>query len=265
MNLIEFFGLKIKPRITKGKGMWNPLNNQICDGVICMRDKDVNCFLIKDTDGYIAIDSGYKNSRNIRAALTQFGISANEIKSVFLTHLDIDHAGGMDIRSQPVYPVEKIYLGAEEGKYLTGEYYRKKVLAHKCKLPIKLNSFTLLNDGESVSIGNYDIQAIYSIGHTLGHTTYIVNNKWLFSGDCIIANENGGYCFYDFWNTDTKLNMLSLKKLEKLCSDLNIKKVFTAHSGVLSPKEAFRHKQETPNWREKNFVFCQSADINPYE
>lgn len=265
MNLIEFFGLKIKPRITKGKGMWKPLNSQICGDIICLRDKDVNCFLIKDTDGYIAIDSGYKNSRNIRSALTQFGISADEIKAVFLTHLDIDHAGGMDKQSEIVYPNAKIYLGAEESKYLTSEYYRKKVLAHKCKLPIKLNEFTTLNDGESVLIGNYQIQAIFSIGHTLGHTAYIVNGKWLFSGDCIIANENGGYCFYDFWNTDTKLNMQSLNKLEILCNDLNVEKIFTAHSGVLSPIEAFKHKQETPNWRDKGFIFCRAADINPYK
>ena len=241
MNLIEFFGLKIKPRITKGKGMWNPLNNQIYDGVICLRDKDVNCFLLKDTDGYIAIDSWYKNSRNIRAALTQYGISANEIKSVFLTHLDIDHAGGIDIHSQSIYPNAKIYLGVQESKYLTGEYYRKKILFHKCKLPI------------------------YTVGHTLGHTAYIVNKKWLFSGDCIVANENGGYCFYDFWNSDTKLNMQSLEKLEKLCSDLKIEKVFTAHSGVLSPLTAFRHKNESPNWRKKGFIFCKTADINPYK
>lgn len=25
MNLIEFFGSKVKPRITKGKGLWKPL------------------------------------------------------------------------------------------------------------------------------------------------------------------------------------------------------------------------------------------------
>lgn len=266
MNLISFFGLKVKPRITRGKGMWNPLNTQISNGgIICIRDKDVNCFLIKGNDGYIAIDSGYKNSQNVRNALAKFGITVNKIKAVFLTHLDIDHAGGMDKKSNIVFPCAKIYLGYEESKYLSGQYCRKKVLFHKCKLPITLDGWNTLGDNETVICQNIKIQAVYAFGHTLGHTAYIVNDKILFSGDCIIANENGGYCFYDFWNSDTKLNIQSLKILKQLCNNKKIEKIYTSHSGILEPTVAFKNYNKTPTWRKKGFIFCKSADINPYK
>lgn len=265
MNLISFFGLKVKPKLTRGKGMWNPLNTQITkDGIVCIRDKDVNCFLIKTDSGYIAIDSGYQNSQNTRRALEELGIAPDRVSTVFLTHLDIDHAGGMNDGSNILFPKAAVYLGAEESKYLSGEYSRKKVLFHSCKLPIRLPAFRTMTDGETVTVDNVSVQAVYAFGHTLGHTAYIVNGKWLFSGDCIIANESGGYCFYDFWNTDSELNKRSAEKLEEVCEEKQLEWVVTSHSGILNAVSAFSHRNESPAWREKGFVFCKDADEDPY-
>lgn len=265
MNLITFFGLKVKPKLTRGKGMWNPLNTQVTtDGLVCIRDKDVNCFLIRTNSGYIAIDSGYQDSENTRKALKELGIALDSVSSVFLTHLDIDHAGGVNEGSDILFPKATIYLGTPESKYLSGEYFRKKVLFHNCKLPIRLSGFQTMAEGETITIDGVSVQAIYAFGHTLGHTTYIVNDKWLFSGDCIIANENGGYSFYDFWNADSELNKRSAEKLKTLCEEKQIEKVVTSHSGILNSDEAFNHCSESPSWREKGFVFCKDADEDPY-
>ena len=41
MNMIQTFGLVVKPIITEGKGMWNPLPaKQLFGDVFCLRDKD---------------------------------------------------------------------------------------------------------------------------------------------------------------------------------------------------------------------------------
>ena len=78
MNMIEFFGTVIKPRMSKGKFMVAPLGNmQINDNIYALRDKDVNAFVYKKGNAMIAIDCGYKNSANIPIAIKELGIDEN--------------------------------------------------------------------------------------------------------------------------------------------------------------------------------------------
>lgn len=172
MYLIEFFGAKVKPRITRGKGMWKPLETGwLNEDILAIRDKDVNCFLIRGTDGFIAIDS------------------------------------------EVVFPNAQVYLSREEQKYLTGEYFRKKIAFYQCKLPIKLSSKAEAIDfGDRLRIDGVEIEAVAAVGHTLGHTAYLISNKYFFTGDCLIVGKNGGYCFYDFWNADSKKISTLLKR-----------------------------------------------------
>ena len=241
-----------------------PLNNQIFDeNIYCIRDKDVNCFLVKTDMGFLAIDSGYMDSNNVRAGLKQFAIDPMLVTDVFLTHLDIDHAGGMNKDSNIVFPNARIHLSHEEEKYLTGEYCRKTIVGYKCKLPIKLSGYNCFDDNELINISGNTIKTILSPGHTLGHTAFILNDKYLFSGDSIIANKEGGYLFFDFWNQDVTLNKESVHKLKSICQD-NIEYVITSHSGALSVIDAFKHIDKSPDWRKKGFVFCEDADYDPY-
>ena len=264
INLIKTFGLVVKPKITKGKGMWNPLNNQVFDSKIyCIRDKDVNCFIIKTEAGYFAIDSGYMDSKNVRTGLKLFDINPMFVTDVFLTHLDIDHAGGMNKNSDIVFPNAKIHLSYEEEKYLTGEYSRKTVAGHKCKLPIQLSEYTCFYDNDEIQVSGNIIKTVLAPGHSMGHTAFILNKKYLFSGDCIIANKNGGYLFYDFWNQNFDLNKESANKLKNISAN-NVEYVITSHSGILKPNNAFKYIDKSPAWKQKGFVFCDDADYDPY-
>lgn len=138
------------------------------------------------------------------------------------------------------------------------------MLLHNCRLPIRLSAFQPMTDGETVTVDGISIQAVYAFGHTLGHTAHIVNGRWLFSGDCIIANESGGYRFYDFWNADSELNKRSAEKLKAVCEEKQLEQVITSHSGILIASSAFSHRNESPAWREKSFVLCKDADECPY-
>ncbi len=267
MNLIEFFGTVIKPKQTKGKGLWCPCETGIIfETLFAIRDKDVNVYLIKSKTGYIAIDSGYKNSNNVRKALEMLKIQASEIKAVFLTHLDLDHAGGLDSRCESIFPQSKIYLGKEEEKYLTGEFYRKKILGIGLSSPIKLhNAYETLEDNQNISIDGVEIRAIFTFGHTMGHTAYLVDDKFLFSGDVLLLGDDGGYGFLDFWNVDSVENRKSVEKMYTLANEKNVKLIATSHSGICSDIEfAFRHRNQNPNWKKKGFVFRKDAPKNPY-
>lgn len=266
MKIIEFFGLQIKPRITKGKHMFKPLETgKISKNLWCIKDKDVNCFLYKTKTGYLAIDSGYKKSQNIRQGLEQLQISREKVHTVFLTHLDIDHAGGMDADAKEIFPNATIYLSTPENEYLKGTIFRKQIGPIACKMPIRLKQDRiLLDDHEIISCDGVEVEAIYTPGHSAGHTTYRIG-KNLFVGDCIISDGMSGWCFYDFWNWNTDINKHSLQILERYAKENKIKRIITSHSGILSCQTAFLHRDTAPNWKEKGFQLIPDAPNDPYQ
>ncbi|MFI3254932.1 MAG: MBL fold metallo-hydrolase [Eubacteriales bacterium] len=267
MNLIEFFGTVIKPKQTKGKGLWSPLEHQkISDGLYAIRDKDVNLFLLQSKEGYIAIDSGYKNSENVKKGLEVLGITPTEIKAVFLTHLDLDHGGGVDSRCENIFPESTVYLGKTEEKYLHRQLFRKKILGIGLSSPIKLREgYITVDDQESTTVDGVEITAIVTSGHTMGHISYLVDGKFLFVGDTLLLGEDGGYAFMDFWNIDSAENIRSLDKIYPLAEEKGVEMIITSHSGVSQDIEfAFRHRNTMPNWKKKGFVFRKNAPENPY-
>lgn len=267
MNLIEFFGTVIKPKQTKGKGLWFPLETtKIAENLFAIRDKDVNLFLIKSDTGYIAIDSGYKNSKNVKKGLNFLGISPLDVKAVFLTHLDLDHAGGVDSRCENIFPHATIYLGKTEEKYLLRQLFRKKILGIGLTSPIQLeDGYQILENQQCSKVDGITITAISTPGHTMGHLSYLVNGLFLFVGDMLLLGEDGGYCFMDFWNINSEENMVSLEKTCVIAQEKQVSLIITSHSGVTDSTEfAFCHRNQMPNWKKKDFVFRVNAPENPF-
>lgn len=268
MNAIELFSEKVKPRITKGKKMFAPLETGIINkDILCIRDKDVNIFLIKSDNGWLAIDSGYKNSISTEKGLKQLDIIEDKVYAVFLTHVDLDHAGGIDCRCNNVFSKAKVYVGKEEEKYLLNQYLRKKILFFNCKTPIKLQEdYKTLQDRETIIIDGVKVEAIYTPGHTLGHMSFVVMDKYLFTGDTLILNHEGGYCMYDLWNISSGTNKQSLKKLEEIANENSVEYIITAHTGYCNNIEkAFKNIRICPNWKDDNFEFIPEAKDNLYD
>ncbi|MDR2733930.1 MAG: MBL fold metallo-hydrolase [Spirochaetota bacterium] len=264
MNMIEFFGTVIKPRIVKGKYMFAPLGNQkINENIFALRDKDVNAFIYKKGGSQIAIDCGYKNCGNIQNALSQLGLAADATTDVFLTHLDLDHAGGADKRCTKVYPRAAVHIGKTEEGYITNILARKKILFIKLKTPIQLDgTYRTLADKEVIHCGDITVQALLTPGHTMGHLCYLVDGKYLFTGDTIILVQGVGYAFYPLWNIDTDQLAQSLRALKGL---QNIIMVITAHSGYTTDASlAFENTDHSPDYTKKDFKVCDNAPYNPY-
>ena len=268
MNVIEFFGKKIKPWITKGKKMCSPIDTgKIYDDIYCVRDKDVNIFLIQSNNGWVAIDSGYKNSISTEKGLKQLEIDRNKVHAVFLTHVDLDHAGGVDYRCHNVFPEAAVYVGKEEEKYLLNKYFRKRILIFNCKTPIKLQrEYQTLENRDVKIIDGVKFESIFTPGHTLGHVMYLVNDKYLFTGDSLIINHSGGYCMYDLWNIDSDMNKNSLKIIRRIAEEKKIKYFITSHTGYCENIDhAFKNIDTYPNWKEKGFMFIPEGIDNLYE
>lgn len=229
-----------------------------------MREYDVNIFFIQRGDTLVAIDAGYKDYPGFAEACAVQGIDPKKVQAVFLTHADPDHAGGLDARCENIFPNARVYLGKTEENYLTNVYHRKQIGPFGLKNSVSLRKgYRLLEDGETVRMGEFELTALLVPGHTLGHLAYLLEGGLLFTGDSIALNADGGWCFFDLFNYDSELNSRSLAALRDRIDLDAVRYVFTAHNGFTDDsKAAFRHVDVSPDLGKKGFVFDETA---PYD
>lgn len=265
MNLIDYFATHIVPRMYRGKGALHPAETgKLTETVSCVREYDVDIFFIRSGKTLIAIDAGYKNHPGLLSGCQKIGIDPAEVTALFLTHADPDHAGGLDIRQNNYFTHAQIYLGEIEENYLTNTYHRKQIGPFGLKNSVTIREgYKLLKDGETVIIDDIKVQAFLVPGHTLGHLCYLVNDSLLFTGDAIALNKDGGWCFFDIFNYDSRMNKQSLHILRDRLDLSKIHYVFTSHNGFTDDVQgAFRHMDVIPDLKKKGFVFDETA---PYD
>ncbi|MGP1419548.1 MAG: MBL fold metallo-hydrolase, partial [Sphaerochaetaceae bacterium] len=239
----------IVPRMYRGKGALHPTaTGELGFGVSCIREYDVNIFFIRGKQHLAAIDSGYKDYPDLMEKCSKIGINPADVTELFLTHADPDHAGGLDHRCANPFKNARIFLGKLEENYLTNTWHRKKIGPIRLKNPVQIKrGYQLLEDGETVMLGDLKITSLLVPGHTLGHSAYLVNDELLFTGDSIALNQTGGYCFFDIFNLDSELNKKSLKSLKERVAGYDLKAVFTSHNGwTEDAKSAFDHVDAIP-------------------
>ncbi len=265
MNFITIFADVVKPIKLKGTGTFNPHKTAIIDEHLsCIRQKDVNFWFYRKNETVIAIDSGYKNEAKLYTDLDSISIKNEDIKAVFITHGDVDHMGGLisDIRFAPN---ADIYLNEKEVNMIIGEEFRFGKGPIKIKNPVKFTGDTKpFKDNEIIKINDIKIECIPCIGHTKGHTVYLIDKTYLFTGDSIAINQDGGHCFFNFYNMNTKENITSLHKLKKYLSKIQPKVICTAHNGIGDFEQAFSNIDIIAKGR-KSKPFDTKAPYNVFD
>ena len=126
------------------------------------------------------------------------------------------------------------------------------MIYHLYKLPqvIINNKKQLLKDGETFRIGDIKIHCFLVPGHTWGHMVYLIDDKYLFTGDTIWFGADGGYSFISALAEDNKLAVKSLAVLEAKLKKMSAKPlIITGHTGFTDNFEfAFcrKNKQCSP-------------------
>ncbi|QYF84892.1 MBL fold metallo-hydrolase [Brevibacterium sp. PAMC21349] len=92
------------------------------------------------------------------------------IKYVLDTHLHADHISG----------------GRKLAGKLGATYYLPSKDAREAEF-----KFVPIEDGNEFKIGNTVIQALYSPGHTIGSTSFIIDNQYLLTGDILFIDSIG--------------------------------------------------------------------------
>lgn len=234
-------------RIYRGKEIFKPLNTGwIDENVACVREWVANIFFYRRGETTIMIDAGYNYDR-LAEKMGWLEIDAKSIWHILITHQDTDHVGAVEADGLGLFKKAKLYIGEIENRYLTGEV-RRRVMHRLYKLPqVTINNKKqLLKDGETFKIGNIKIHAFLVPGHTWGHMVYLIDDKYLFTGDTIWFGADGGYSFISALAESNKLAVRSLGILEQKLKKMCVKPLFiTGHTGFTDNFEfAFAHKEK---------------------
>ena len=260
MSLMYFIDNRLKRYMVRGKGYCSPTETgRICDCLACIREYDVNIWLYFKGSTIIAFDSGHLNYPYIDDEFSALNIDRRNVKSVFLTHADNDHAGGIDTKGRNIFPEADIYIRSEEKTDVENDEMRFKMGLLKLSRGISLpDNVSEIHSDETIMINDISIEPFFTPGHTKGHTCYIIDNKVLISGDCLAVNAEGGYSFFDFFTQNPQLNKKSLKKLAEHIQNRPIEFICTGHSGAHRfTDKVFRHI-------DKGAVFSRKKVFDPF-
>ena len=231
----------------RGKQIFKPMNTGwIDENVACVREWVANIFFYRKGDTTIMIDAGYNYDR-LAEKMSWLGIEPKSIRHILITHQDTDHVGAVEADSPGLFKKARLYISETENRYLTGEV-RRKVIYRLYKLPqVTINNKkVLLKDGQTMRIGDIKIKCFLVPGHTWGHMVYLIDDKYLFTGDTLWFGADGGYSFISALAEDNKLAVKSLAILETKLKKIGVRPLFiTGHTEWTDNFDfAFAHKDK---------------------
>ncbi|SDX65380.1 MBL fold metallo-hydrolase [Marinobacter mobilis] len=126
-----------------------------------------NCTLIWcDTTRQAAVVDPGGDLDRIRAAIAEEGVS---VEKILLTHAHIDHAGGTaELAKELSLPIE----GPQKDDDFWIQALPQQSQMFGFPVPEVFTPDRWLEDGDTVTVGNVELQVIHTPGHTPGHVVF---------------------------------------------------------------------------------------------
>lgn len=184
-----------------------------------------NVYAIKDGSCIILIDSGRCEHRDvILESMSYWGLDADDVKYVLLTHAHHDHAGGAKYFQEKG---AKIICGSKDTETLTAGGYSTDVF------PVEGHDFPacepdreIVGDGQLI-LGNCRIDHYEVPGHTPGSMIYSYDDgakSIFFTGDFVSCDGIEGEDAITAWTGDLKYDgqayLRSAKKMFRYTPDM---------------------------------------------
>lgn len=200
------------------------------------------------------IDAGYNYDR-LREKMSWLDIDPASINHIMITHQDTDHIGALEQDSDLLFQKATICISEIENRYMIGEA-RRKVGFGMYRLPMVKsdNRRELLKDRDVFYIYEIKVQAIFCPRHTWGRMVYLIDDRYLFTGDTIWFGAGGGYSFLGSLAESNEVAVKSLAALEhKLRTRGLSPMIITGHTGWTDSLDyAFAHRDQVcKGWRKQ--------------
>jgi hydroxyacylglutathione hydrolase len=198
----------------------------ILPGVGAIRDGFVNVYVVRGAEGIVCIDAGWRSSR-VRCGFVQLGLRPENVRAVLLTHMHWDHARGVR-----AFPNAEVLLGALElPRHMPGW----------CRTP---RPITPVAPGARLTVAGLPVEVIATPGHTPGAVAYLVDGRWLFTGDALRLTNGQARPFPAICNDDQRMAKESLHQLAPMAGCAQA--IFTGHTGcTTAPAAAFAGWERT--------------------
>lgn len=224
----------------------------------------INCYIIEGRDGWIMIDSGWYTEEAFNVLLQRLvdlGLALKDISTIIITHIHPDHFG-LAGKIKQISPKVRLFMHQWEASMIETRYVKVSELKDKMTLMLQshgvppVDSATLesaylpdldsilvtfpdliLYGGEIIGTGIYDLEVIWTPGHSPGHIClFEPENGLLFSGDHMLPSITPNVSF-NIQSGDNPLGsyLYALNKLK----NLSVKKVLPGHE---EPFTNFRNR-----------------------
>ena len=215
--VLAFGGMMLKMKSLMSE--FAPLETgRVVDNIFVVKDDFANVFIIQDSAQYIVIDCA-KNQATVAEQMKKLGINPDDVAAVFLTHTDGDHVGALGL-----FGKAKLYMSKEEVQMINGTKSRFLWFGNS----ISRTDYILLEDRQTVQIGNLKIEAILVPGHTSGMMAYLLNDRYLFTGDIASLKDGKIAPIPAFFDMDTEQAAKSREIIRHIPA---AEYIFTAHWG----------------------------------
>ena len=219
----------------------------------------LNCYLVEGQEGWLMVDTGWNTDEafnSLERGVKDLGLNMADITTIVITHIHPDHFG-LAGRIKHISPKTKILMHQRESNMIESRYVKMAGLMGEMTAtlqrhgvpPIDLSSLksasmpalrfvtvtfpdSVLCDGEVISTGVYNLEVIWTPGHSPGHVClYEPNNRLLFAGDHILPSISPNVS-YNVQSGDNPLGdyISALHKLE----NLPVAKVLPAHEHIFT-------------------------------
>ncbi|MDD5702082.1 MAG: MBL fold metallo-hydrolase [Dehalococcoidales bacterium] len=252
----------------------------------------VNVYLVEGTHGWFLIDTGWSSPGSLEfmnTTLGSLGLSLKDISTIIITHCHPDHFG-LAGKIKHLSPRIQILMHRWELNLMESRYIRfsepqekMSILLISHGVPVNLigdlemafmpalelvtitDPDHILYSGEIIDTGIYQLEAIWTPGHSPGHIClYEHGNGFLFSGDHILPNITPNIS-YHILSGDNPLGdyLYALGKL----SNLPVTQVHPGHQYSFSDlkgrvKAILNHHQARENEIQK---FVGNGTYSAYE
>ena len=219
----------------------------------------LNCYLIEGKDGWLMVDTGWYTPdafSSLEKGLKDLGLSLTDIATMLVTHVHPDHFG-LAGKIKQISPRTELLTHRWESDLIESRYVKFSELQDKMGTMLQrhgvppsdlsmLQSASMpalqfvtvtfpdhvLYGGEIITTGIYDLEIIWTPGHSPGHLClYEPRNRLLFSGDHILPSITPNVS-YHVQSGDNPLGdyIYALRKLQ----NLPVTKVLPAHEHIFT-------------------------------